>query len=110
MTITLNKVNPAYGSYTENATGYTATFTEAGSSAIQSITLNNDNISVVFRNNRNTTAYDYNATQEALEPLYTEVVNVLQEGEGSIGRVFNQLVRDNKIQLIWCSLLITIPE
>jgi hypothetical protein len=94
----MNKVNPAYGSYTENATGYTATFTEVGSSAVESIALNNDTISVVFHNNK--TEYNYNVTAEALEPLYAEVVNVLQEGEGSIGRVFNRLVNDNKIQLI----------
>lgn len=93
----LTKVNPAYGSYTENATGYTVTFTENGSSAIEAITLNNDTLSVMFRNS---TPYVYNVTTEALEPLYTEVVNVLQEGEGSIGRLFNRLVRENKIQLI----------
>lgn len=98
MSTTLTKVNADLGSYTENATGYTATFTEAGSSAIESINLNNDTLSVVFRNNN--TTYTYNATVDALEPLYSEVVNVLQEGDGSIGRVFNRLVRDNKIQLI----------
>jgi len=101
MPATLTNVNATYGSYTENATGYTATFTEVGSSALESISLDNDTLTVVFRSgNKGTPAYTYNATPEDLGPLYNEIVNVLQEGEGSIGRVFNQLVRDNKIQMI----------
>lgn len=101
MTATLTTVNQTYGSYTENATGYTATFTEVGSGALESISLDNDTLTVVFRSgNSGAPAYTYNATPEALAPLYNEIVNVLQEGEGSIGRVFNQLVRENKIQLI----------
>ena len=101
MTTMLTKVNAIFGSYTESATGYTVNFTETGSRAIQTLSLDNDTVSVVFRNSRNdNTPYVYNATPEALEPLYAEVVNVLQEGEGSIGRVFNRLVNDNKIQLI----------
>lgn len=100
-TNTLTKVDPTYGIYTENATGYTATFTEVGSNALESISLDNDTLTVVFRSgNSGAPAYTYNITSEALGPLYNEIVNVLQEGEGSIGKVFNQLVRDNKIQLI----------
>ena len=101
MATTLNQVNPVYGSYTESATGFTATFTEVGSSAIESISLEKDNLSVVFRNNNaGSTAYVYNAPSTAVETLYDEIVNVLQEGEGSVGKVFNGLVRENKIQLL----------
>lgn len=98
MATTLNQVNPVYGSYTESITGFTATFTEVGSTAIESISLEKDNLSVVFRNNN--AAYVYNAPSAAVETLYNEIVNVLQEGEGSVGKVFNQLVRENKIQLL----------
>ena len=101
MATTLNRVNPVYGSYTENMTGFTATFTEVGSTAIESISLEKDNLSVVFRNNNaGSAAYVYNAPSTAVETLYNEIVNVLQEGEGSVGKVFNQLVRENKIQLL----------
>ena len=101
MATTLNQVNPVYGSYTESVTGFTATFTEVGSSAIESISLEKDNLSVVFRNNNaGSTAYVYNAPSTAVETLYDEIVNVLQEGEGSVGKVFNRLVRENKIQLL----------
>jgi hypothetical protein len=100
MTATMINVNSDYGSFTESATGYTANLTELGSSAVESVSLCDDTLTVVFRHSHDSTAYTYNATPEAKETLYKELVNVLSDREGSLGVVINQLIRQNKIQLI----------
>ena len=100
MTATMTTVNQTFGSFMENADGYSATFTQLGSDAIAAINVNGDTLTVNFRHSNNTSEYTYNAPASAVSALYDEVVSVLCNGEGSVGRIVNQMIRTNKIQLI----------
>lgn len=88
----------SFGTYTGTPENWEAVLTENGSSAIQSISYNGETLMVSFATNPDKT-YEYGLTKEVATELYEEVVSVV-DGEGSIGKLFHEMTRSNKIQLI----------
>lgn len=78
---------------------FQATFTEEGSTPIQSMSYMNDLLTVVFRSNPGT-EYQYIVPVDTLTQIIDEVRSTLVEGEGSVGRLINSLIRSNTLQLV----------
>ena len=88
----------SFGTYTGTPENWEAVFTENGSSAIQSMSYNGETLTVSFASNPDK-YYDYSLTQDVANEFYREVGFVV-DGEGSIGKLFHEMTRSNKIQLI----------
>lgn len=79
---------------------FVATFTVEGSSSIQYLQMSpKDNLVIAFRRNPNK-YYQYVVKPEIKKQIFDEVKATLVEGEGSVGRLVQSLIRSNKLQLI----------
>lgn len=78
---------------------FIASFTEEGSSAVQTVSYLNDLLNVVFRKSPSM-EYSYAISESDRLDLLEEVEATLIEGEGSVGRMIQSLIRTNKVQLV----------
>lgn len=78
---------------------FVATFKHEGSSSIQYMQMSRDNLVIAFRRNPNK-YYNYSITPEIRNQVFNEVKATLIDGEGSVGRLVQNLIHSNKIQLI----------
>lgn len=101
MTATMNSVTTQETLGTLN-TGedntFNATFTPEGSSAINSMSYDGTNLSVIFRGKD--TVYEYMLSEDSLADVIDELYATLVDGEGSVGSLINSMIRKNQLQLV----------
>jgi hypothetical protein len=103
MQSTMNSVDtmPAMGQLDVGPNNtFSATFTEEGSSAIQSVSYLGEMLDVIYRSNPSV-IYQYTATEDTLSDIMKEVQATLVDGEGSVGSIISRLKNSNAIQLVW---------
>jgi hypothetical protein len=102
MQSTMNSVDtmPAMGQLDVGPNNtFSATFTEEGSSAIQSVSYMGEMLDVIYRSNPSV-IYQYTATEDTLSDIMKEVQATLVDGEGSVGSIISRLKNSNAIQLV----------
>lgn len=101
MQSTMNSIETmqALGQLDSDGKNFVASFTEEGSSAVMSMSYNNDSLFVTFRKSPDTT-YQYVLTEKVRSDIYDEVVATLVDGEGSVGRLIQGLISSNQIHLV----------
>lgn len=102
MESTMNSVqtNMAMGQLVAGSNNtFAATFTEQGSSSIATMSYDGSMLNVTFRTNPQT-EYSYNVPEGTLVTIREEVNATLIDGEGSVGKLMNSLIRNQSIQLI----------
>ena len=85
-----------FGTLTGSRAAWSAELTEDGSSAISAISYENNTIVVTFRNGRE---YEYAADEATVNSFYDELIEVM-DGQGSIGKLVSQALRNNQLQLV----------
>lgn len=101
MTATMNSITtqPKLGQLNIGQDCFNASFTPEGSSAIERMTYNDEILTVTFRRSPGT-QYEYIIpSMRTLSNIMEEVQATLVEGEGSVGRMIQSLIRNNEIQL-----------
>ena len=102
MQSTMNSVDtmPAMGQLDVGPNNtFSATFTEEGSSAIQSVSYMGEMLDVIYRSAADV-IYQYTATEDTLSDIMKEVQATLVDGEGSVGSIISRLKNSNAIQLV----------
>lgn len=98
--MTQHEVTTNRGTFTPQGYSWGAQFTEEGSGAIRFISYNEEeqNLSVEFSTSN--VVYNYVPLNDSAEQLRKEALSVIQDNQGSIGTLLNQLLRNNQLQLL----------
>jgi hypothetical protein len=101
MQATMNSIETqqTLGQLDSDGKNFVATFTEAGSSAIQTMSYSDEALFVTFRKSPEM-VYQYMLSEATREQIYNEIISTLVEGEGSVGRLIQNMISTNKIHLV----------
>jgi hypothetical protein len=88
----------AMGNLDSDGQNFIATFTEQGSSAIAKMSYTGDYLNVTFRKSPQT-EYQYIISEDQRSRIYNEAHSTLSEGEGSVGRLIQNLISTQQIKL-----------
>jgi hypothetical protein len=101
MQATMNSIETQrdLGQLDSDGKNFVATFTEEGSSAVQSMSYANDSLFVTFRKSPDM-SYQYMLSDTIRKQIYDEVISTLVDGEGSVGRKIQNLISTNQIHLV----------
>jgi hypothetical protein len=88
----------ALGNLDSDGHNFIATFTEQGSSAVMKMSYTGEFLNVTFRKSPQT-EYQYIINEDQRSRIYNEVMSTLADGEGSVGRLIQNMISTQQIQL-----------
>jgi putative lipoic acid-binding regulatory protein len=100
-TQTNDTVNSSRGTYNLlEDSSWEATLSDSASSAVQNISYDANAQTVTIQFVSQERVYTYAVVNNAESQLRDEVVNVIENDRGSVGKLFNELQRSNNLQLL----------